>query len=164
MNINLELIERFHEKWTLSPNGCWEWQAAAAGKGYGMMKRPGTRTQIYAHRLSYLLHHGPLTEADMVCHSCDNPKCVKPSHLFKGSCKDNLQDMKSKSRHLFGERNGSSKLTAEKVRQMHRLAEQGVSQGKIGKAYGVSQGTVNKILHGQRWNHIYLEMKVADQD
>jgi hypothetical protein len=164
MNINIELIERFHEKWTLSPSGCWEWQAAKAGAGYGAMKQPGTRIMLYAHRLSYLLHHGDLADKEVVCHSCDNPSCVKPSHLFKGTAKDNLQDMKAKSRHLFGERNGSSKLTDDKVRQIHRLELEGLSQGKIAKSFGVAQGTVNKILHGQRWNHIYLEMKGAGQD
>jgi DNA invertase Pin-like site-specific DNA recombinase len=94
----------------------------------------------------------------VVCHSCDNPKCVKPSHLFLGTQEDNLQDMKSKDRHLKGDRNAVSKLDDDKVRQIHLLSKQGLSQGKIAKTFGVGQSTVWKILQGERWNHIYLEL------
>jgi len=158
MIITIELMERFHEKWLVTPNGCWEWQAATMGKGYGFMKIPGTRNQISAHRLSYLLHYGTLPDDMNVCHTCDNPKCVKPSHLFLGTQKDNQQDMKSKDRHLYGSRNTVSKLTDEKARQIHKLSNQGLSQGKIGKIFGITQGTVWKILKGQRWEHIYNEI------
>jgi DNA-binding CsgD family transcriptional regulator len=158
MIINLELIERFHEKWELSDNGCWEWTGALMGKGYGFLKIPGTRKQIGAHRLSFLIHHGPLPDDALVCHTCDNPKCVKPSHLFAGSASDNLQDMKHKDRHLNGARNGQAKLTDDKVRQIHRMNRKGLSQGKIAKSFGIAQSTVFKILNGQRWEHIYREM------
>jgi hypothetical protein len=159
MIVTIEVVERFHEKWELNKeNGCWEWIAATAGAGYGEMKIPGTRKQIYAHRLSYLIHYGEIPEGMMACHTCDNPKCVKPSHLFLGSCEDNLQDMKAKDRHLRGSRNKKAKLTEEKVRHIHRLYKDGVSQGKIGKAYGVSQGQIFRIIHGMRWNKIYCEI------
>lgn len=143
MNINIEIIERFHEKWTLSSNGCWEWIAAQAGPmGYGSIKIPNTRKQVYAHRLSYMIHYGPIGDGEYICHSCDNPLCVKPSHLFPGSIKDNLCDMKAKGRHLYGARNGQAKLTDEKVRQIHRLHAEGLSMGKIGKSCGVTQTTI----------------------
>lgn len=159
MNITLELIERFHEKWMLNEeSGCWEWQAATMGRGYGFIKIPGTRKQINAHRLSYLIHYSSIPDDKIVCHSCDNPKCVKPSHLFLGTQSENLTDMKSKGRHLNGEKNTESKLTEGMVRQIHNLAKQGVSQSKIGRSYGVGQGTVWKILHGQRWKHVFDEI------
>lgn len=159
MKITLEIVERFHEKWEVKENGCWEWTASTAGKGYGQMKVPGERKQEYAHRISYMMHYGEIPEGMNVCHSCDNPKCVKPSHLFLGTVKDNLQDMKNKDRHLKGERNAKSKLTEEQVRHIHRLHDEGMSQGKIGKSFGVASGTIFKIIHGQRWNHIYNEIK-----
>lgn len=162
MKISLELVERFHEKWQLnSTNGCWEWIAALAGRGYGQIKEPGTRRQIYAHRLSYLIHYGSIPDGLHVLHVCDNPKCVKPSHLFLGTCKDNLQDMKNKDRHLKGERNTMAKLTDEKVRQIHTLNKSGLSQGKIAKIYRVSQGQIWRILHGIRWNHIFCEVNAG---
>jgi len=160
MDITVELIERFSEKWELNKdNQCWEWNAASHVWGYGQIKIPGTRKQIPAHRLSYLIHIGEIPNGMLVCHSCDNPKCVKPSHLFTGSYKDNSHDMVAKNRHLFGEKNSISKLTEDKVRAIHRLNGDGVSQGKLARSFGVSQSTVWKILHGFRWKRIYNEIK-----
>ena len=170
MIITLEVIERFHEKWEVNEKtGCWVWTASTAGKGYGQMKIPGERKQIYAHRLSYLIHYPVFSGVRwgnnkipiglQVCHACDNPLCVKPSHLFLGTCKDNLQDMKAKDRHLKGARNAKAKLDDDKVIHIHKLSDWGVSQGKIAKAYGISQGQVYRILHGFRWNHIYQKVK-----
>lgn len=160
MKITLEVVERFHEKWIVNEkSGCWEWTASLAGKGYGQMKVPGTRRQEYSHRISYMIHCGEIPEGMQVCHTCDNPKCVKPSHLFLGTSGDNHLDMKEKGRHLNGERNKNAKLTEEQVRRIHKLSEQGMSQGKIGKAFGVSQGQVYRILHGIQWQHIYREIK-----
>lgn len=162
MNITLELVERFHEKWSLNAKtGCWEWTAATMGRGYGFIKIPGTRKQVSSHRLSYMIHYGEIPDEMNVCHVCDNVKCVKPSHLFLGTTKDNLVDMKNKDRHLNGEQNSLAKLTDDKVRQIHRLSQEGLSQGKIAKAYGVGQSTIWKILQGQRWEHIYREIAAA---
>lgn len=160
MNVTLEVVERFHEKWELE-DGCWIWKASTAGKGYGQMKIPNTRQQIYAHRLSYLIHYNELPENMFVCHTCDNPRCVKPSHLFLGKAVDNSLDMVNKDRHLNGEKNAKSKLTEEKVLQIHKLYELGLSQGKLGRIFGVSQGTIHKIVHGQRWKHVY---EIFNQD
>jgi hypothetical protein len=170
MLITIEVVERFHEKWEVNEKtGCWDWKASVAGKGYGQMKIPGMRKQVYAHRLSYVIHYPVATGVRWwnneiprglcVCHVCDNPLCVKPSHLFLGTAKDNLQDMKAKDRHLKGERNAKAKLTENKVIHIHRLSDSGVSQGKIAQAYGVSQGQVFKILHGIRWNDVYKKVK-----
>ena len=160
MKINLELLERFHEKWVLNPEtGCWEWTASTAGRGYGQFRIPGTRKNIYAHRLSYILFFGEIPDDSLVCHQCDNPKCVRPSHLFVGTSAGNLQDMKTKGRHLFGGRNLRSKLDDGKVRRIHTLSESGFSQAKIAKTCGVAQSTVWKILKGMRWEHIYREVK-----
>lgn len=156
--INLELIVRFHEKWKLAEEGkCWEWSASKAGRGYGQIKIPGTRKQIYAHRLSYMIHKGEIAEGMEVCHTCDNPGCVNPLHLFLGTSKDNAQDMKSKDRHLKGAKNKKAKLDDDKVREIHKLSKQGVSQGNIARTFEVAQSTVWKILKGERWEHIYKE-------
>lgn len=160
MEITVEVVERFHEKWVLNKeNGCWEWTAMTGGTmGYGYMKIPNTRKQIAAHRLSYLIHYGELPEGKEICHSCDNPRCVKPSHLFPGTSQENHADMKAKNRHLNGEKNSVAKLTEDQVRHIHRLHEEGLSQGKIAKSFGVCQMTVNRIIHGQRWVHIFNEI------
>jgi hypothetical protein len=75
-------------------DSCWLWTGAKAPPwNYG---RTG---QLWAHRVSYELHVGPITEGLYVLHRCDNPPCVNPSHLFLGTAADNVQDMMAKGRH-----------------------------------------------------------------
>ena len=146
------LVDRFNAKWERADNGCWLWTASTAGRGYGQLKIPGERKQIYAHRLSWLINRGPVPEGRMVLHRCDTPRCVNPEHLFLGVAKDNQQDMKAKRRHLYGERNGNAKLTGEKVlriRRQHALG--GVTQRELAKLYDVAPMTISRIIRGERW-------------
>lgn len=88
--------------WTVTPEGCWEWNGARSDKGYGSF-RAGSKTYL-AHRISYELHTGDFLvsdkiHGDVVMHSCDNPPCVNPAHLSKGTQQDNISDMISKDRY-----------------------------------------------------------------
>lgn len=151
---------RFDAKWRENPdktwNGtpCWEWIGALIGKGYGQFQvRPNKDKN--AHRWAWRIYRGRLLDEDRVLHHCDNPRCVNPNHLFVGSSSDNAQDMKSKGRHLFGERNAKSKLTANDVIEMHNLSKDGMSTYKIAGIFGVHQTIVSRILRGERWEHLY---------
>lgn len=153
-----DLVERFKSKYEVDENtGCWVWTASTSGKGYGQIKVPGTRRNIRAHRLSYELYKGRLPDGMLVCHKCDNMRCVNPEHLFLGTHGDNLQDMADKGRHIYGELNSQHKLTESQVIEIHNMAATGVSQHKIAAAYGVGQMTICRILRGERWKHIFLE-------
>lgn len=148
-----DFISRFEAKINKT-DGCWEWTASCAGKGYGQMKLPKQRKQEYSHRLAYLIYKGPILDGHYVCHTCDNPKCCNPDHLFLGTCKENLQDMKSKNRHLAGEKNSMAKLTAEDIEKIKVCIAAGMSQRQIGKAFGVHQSAISKINIGRRWHHL----------
>lgn len=77
---------------------CWPWNGTKA-KGYGILGLCGKeRTYIYAHRLSYQMHVGPIGSGLLVLHRCDYPACVNPAHLFLGTQLDNAQDMRNKRR------------------------------------------------------------------
>lgn len=83
---------------------CWKWLGAKKKNGYGNFGTPqGT---WIAHRMAFLLSAGSINVNLYVLHSCDNPSCVNPKHLFQGTQKQNLEDAKEKSRIAIGKKNG----------------------------------------------------------
>ena len=145
-------IARFWSKVERSGSGeCWEW-AAAKSRGYGVIGVSGK--VLKACRVSYELANGPIPAGDghhglCVCHRCDNPGCVNPAHLFLGTHRENMSDMRAKGRASRAPRN--VRLTAESRRQAAVLAAQGLSHEEIGKRLGVHQTTVSRLLRGATW-------------
>ena len=159
MAIDQQWKARFDAKWQEDANGCWMWSGARLPHkrhgGYGVIKIPRTRKQIMAHRLSYLIHRGPIPPGKCVLHRCDVPLCVNPAHLFVGTKLDNALDMAKKLRHLYGERNPRSKLTETQVMDIHRLMKLGVTQKKISEMFRVGQMQISRIKRGERWRHVF---------
>jgi hypothetical protein len=81
---------------TISNNQCLEWQGCKRN-GYGRI-RVGSHTKT-VHRLVAEMMVGKLNRDEFVCHTCDNPSCCNPDHLFIGSQFDNMKDMVAKDRH-----------------------------------------------------------------
>lgn len=108
--------ERFWGKVDVQPGSCWNWMAGQ-DRGYGAFYWKNRNWK--APRISMMLKTGVLLSKDQfVCHSCDNPSCVNPDHLFVGSQADNISDMMGKGRHHFQIRTACSKG--------HRLIESNI--------------------------------------
>lgn len=94
----------------LGADGCWEWIGARTAYGYGQawVARP-MRTSVMAHRAAWAMERGPIPPGLLVLHSCDNPPCVNPAHLFLGTQSDNMLDSVSKGRHRCSRRAACAK-------------------------------------------------------
>jgi hypothetical protein len=144
------LKDRFEEKFTIG-DGCWEWQGCL-GSGYGRIGRGGRGKGVeYAHRVSYMLYVGDIPDNMEVCHKCDNPKCVRPDHLFLGTVKDNMQDCSRKGRTHRGEKVEHAKFTEEDIRRMRSLRQDGWSANRLANEFRSNVPYISSILRGERW-------------
>jgi len=140
---------------TTDISGCWIWTAGKNSKGYGNFW--ANNKEIKAHRFSWELHYGKIPKGQFVCHHCDNPSCIRPSHLFVGSNQDNMNDMIAKERSpqgLKGEKHPLSKLTEQEVLIIRSLGKRKISQMQIAAQFGVHQGLISNILLRKTWKHI----------
>ena len=131
---------------------CWTWIGATESEGrYGRFNtRPNTWMgwHIRAHRYSYLLSYGSIPDGQFVLHKCDNSLCVRPDHLFLGTQKDNIRDMRAKGRLCVPD---ASKLTMEQVKEIRQRLANGEKQYKIAKDYGVWPSTISDIKTRTTW-------------
>lgn len=93
--------------------GCWLWLLATDHEGYGLVKL--NRVMHRAHRESYKQFVGDIPKRYFVCHTCDNPTCINPDHLFAGSPQDNMTDKVNKNRQALGHQLKQSNLTDQDV-------------------------------------------------
>lgn len=128
------------------PDECWPWTAGVDKDGYGRLKSSGKT--LKAHRIAFFLAHGRWPEP-FGCHSCDNPPCCNPEHVFEGSCQDNHSDMDRKGRRLnvTGASHGNTMLPDSAVLEIRAAAGRGRRQDLADK-FGISYGHVWAIQKG----------------
>jgi hypothetical protein len=156
-------------------NDCWEWQAFIMPNGYGRISYKGI--DHYTHRLSYETFKGTIPEKKLVCHTCDNRKCINPEHLWIGTCEENTRDacnkgkmkgwigkkhskesiLKMRKPHNIdrkGEKHPNSKLNNVMVKEIKDLIKSGMTHREIGDKYSVSRCCISDVIRGKRWSHI----------
>ena len=132
-------------------DACWLWTASHDKRwGYGRM-RWGNR-DILAHRIAYQLANGECPDNLLVCHSCDNPICVNPKHLFLGTHQDNSNDKVSKGRQWrpIGEK-GRHKLSWSDVTEIRKLCADGYKYKELAVRFNVTPGMIGHIVRGANW-------------
>lgn len=141
-----------------APEECWEWQGGFHESGYGLFSfsvRPSKPVYIRAHRIAYYLTHGNLPKDEVLCHTCDNRKCVNPAHLFAGTRADNAHDMVSKNRQAIGEKVYMAKLTPQEVRWARFLYfVEGIGYKKLAPMFGVAESTMYFVVTNKFWRHV----------
>lgn len=155
------LEERFHQYYEKDEEtGCWFWQNEPDEWGYGTIGIGGEKRK--AHRVSFdLLRDEPLPDFDpehQVNHTCHNPSCVNPDHLYIGSAKENMDDALEVDawgeNRARGSKVGTSKITEDEVAEIKRRCNSGETQKAVSEDYDVSHSMVNKIMVGEFWSHV----------
>lgn len=148
-----ETVAKFWRNVESTPVGeCWLWIGPHLRDGRGTLWVNSLRRNMTASRFSFALHNGTLPPTKMfVCHTCDNPACVNPGHLFLGTNRDNVDDMLRKRRQRTGERHLRAKLTAADVLEIRKSP---LSIRVLAAKYGVNKRTLFFAKSGRTWRFI----------
>ena len=130
---------------------CWLWVGAIEHRGYGRTWSRSLNRPDRAHRIAWELTRGAIPSGLFVCHVCDNPPCVNPSHLFLGTPQQNARDCVAKLRHSHGERSRDHKLTTDDVRRVRTSSLAGTTLAAI---LNISPSTITKIRRARTWRYV----------
>jgi len=152
-DINSKIKERFFSK-IEKTDTCWIWNSVRLTGNYGYFKYLGK--YVRAHRMSYILANGHIPDNLLVLHTCDNPPCVNPEHLYLGTQKDNIKDKFDRGRNpnVNGSKNPVSKLSENEVLKIRELNKEKYSNEIIAKMFSIDSSAVSLIINRKRWKHI----------
>jgi hypothetical protein len=132
---------------------CWEWIRGTDTNGYGKVR---FRKHIQmAHRVAWILTHGEITNKLIICHSCDNPPCCNPDHLFLGTHLDNAHDKikkgRDKHRFLYGDNHQNTTISDKDILRIRELYSTGkFTYKKLGKLFGCTFQHIGAIILRKR--------------
>jgi hypothetical protein len=137
---------------------CWNWEGpidSLKKGGYGIVYDRETGIQR-THRLMWHYCYGGIPKGMWILHTCDNPRCVRPSHLYLGTNKENVRDRVTRGRGAYGIRNGGGvKLNDVKVVEMRQMYATGkFTKAHLSRVFGITDVHVNRIVNGRNWKHI----------
>jgi hypothetical protein len=148
--LTLETLSQFYE---VDPaTGCWNWTRSKNTEGRATIRRGGLN--VYAYRVVYGLLREPIPANLLACHSCDNPSCINPDHVFVGTIADNNLDMTVKGRAATGEKQPAHKMTEDAVREARHMRSAGWTYESIAKHFGVSYATAHRVANRAGWKHV----------
>jgi transcriptional regulator with XRE-family HTH domain len=165
------LQERFEQYYEIDEgSGCWIWQNEPDERGYGKIWDSDKGGHRMAHRVAFDLYRDEelpeFSPDEQVNHTCHNPACVNPDHLYIGTQKENMQDALNVEAwgddRPRGSDVGNSKLTEEHVVEIKERCIAGETQKEVAKDYPASHTMVNKIMIGEWWNHVGPDMSEVD--
>lgn len=143
------LLSRFWAKVSKS-SGCWLWTAAIRNPadGYGAFWIGGRHRT--AHHVPWMMENGPIPPGLILAHKCDNPRCVRPSHLFLTNQAGNMADKVAKGRQARGQRGGNATLSDKQAAEIRASKARSVD---LAAQYGVHRTTIWAIRSGRIRKH-----------
>ena len=136
------------------PTCCWEWQGATNNDGYGRFRLNRKLERAHAILLLWITGHRP----EYVMHQCDNPACVRPSHLNKGTHGLNMKDAYAKGRRPAcvpkGVKHYKARFTVEQIQIIRNRYAAGESQKSIGIDFGVNQSHISQIVRRETYSSV----------
>lgn len=147
---------------------CILWPGKVDAQGRGRVLADGKL--MLSHRAVWERIRGPIPADMMLCHHCDNPTCINPSHIYVGTHADNTRDAVERKRYFWfrdpervreigrqlgqsnnwsaGERNPKAKLSVAHVTE---IAESTEKTRFLAARYGVKRTTIQRIRSGKLW-------------
>ena len=137
-------------------DACWPWLGAMDKDGYGKVR--WNREDKRVHRLVYEFTTGDSLGIFKALHTCDNPPCCNPKHIFKGTTQINNEDKRLKKRHTYGEAVNTATLTPQEVLRLRKAKADGENVSALCRILGISKSAGHYAASGKSWK--YLETNV----
>jgi hypothetical protein len=144
---NSDISQRFWAKVSVvnDTDSCWLWTAGKDGAGRGAFKIAGV--QYIASRVAYWLTHGSIGSGKHILHTCDNPTCVRPDHLYEGTHTNNMQDRIKRGRWVGGAPRKLLAAQEDLLLQQYKSGQ--ATQRDLAQQFNLSEATVSRIVHGR---------------
>jgi hypothetical protein len=137
-----------------APDECWEWQASLHTSGYGRFKL-ADQWCVMANRMALVIHTGEDRLDRMALHTCDNPRCCNPHHLYWGTHTDNMRDKVRRGRARTGDqsgaKNGAAKLTDDDFAVVVARLKRGLNNKQVAEGLPITHSMVSLIRLGRMW-------------